>query len=122
MRTLEQTPEFADHLAGVPLREIGKRRGISHETARQTIREQGREHIVDLAGRLLVNRRTGDLEVLVIPDVSGPDFDQAVAYLIWAVNELAELGITVKLHANPIEAGIAFGLEELSASSAQEES
>ena len=55
----DRTALLEDSLAGVSLREIGKRHGISHETVRKHVQKARREEVTRMAGELLVNRRTG---------------------------------------------------------------
>jgi hypothetical protein len=112
MQTLE--PELADHLADVPLREIGKRSGISHEAARKRVQRQAREHITKVCGDLLIASKTGELPVLLIPNQPGPDLDQATAYFVWLCNELTEVGVVLGLTYKPVENGVAIAFEDLS--------
>ena len=118
----DRTALLEDSLAGVPLREIGKRHKISHETVRQHVQKAKRAEVTRMAGELLVNRRTGDIEWLVIPGFSGTlEFDAALAYFVWIVDELSDLGLTLKIHQRSEPAWIVLGLEDVSGQVPQEE-
>lgn len=109
------------HFAGTSLREFAEERGCSPETVGKEIRAAKRAHITQMAGELLLARRTGELVVLVVPGHSGPDFDVAIGYLTMVVHEIEDLGIKLKIHVTNTEAGVAYGLQEELSASAQEE-
>jgi hypothetical protein len=114
LETLEQSPELAEHLAGLSNREIGDARGLSHERARQIVRAQGREIVMRIAGELLVARREGTvLPVATIPDVSGAGFSLGLRWVDWLVGELAALAVfACRVHIEPVPGGYAVGLTE----------
>lgn len=102
---------LTERIAGDTLRTIGDRHGLSVEGVRVVAGRAARRHLDDLQARLAANALTGDVEALLIPDHSGPDFDQAIAYLRWVTHELAGRGVELRVHYRPAESGVAFGLE-----------
>ena len=98
---------------GDTLREIGDRHGLSHERARQIIVLEGRKEIDRLELELLANRKTGDVELYLIPEHAGPDFDLAVDYFQWTVRELAERGVKTHISYRPVYNGVAWGIEDV---------
>ena len=90
-----------ERLRGETFREIGERHGISTMRAHTVYGNAARRHLDDLELRLLANTKTDELEVLLIPDRSGPAFDAAIDYLRWVTHELAERGVTLKVHPRP---------------------
>ncbi len=114
MHTLQESPELADHLAGVPLREIGENTGVSHEQVRRIIQAQGREIVTRIAGQLLLARREGRvLPVATIPDTRGQGFHLGLRWIDWLVGELADLTLSCRVHIEPIVGGYEVGLSEL---------
>jgi hypothetical protein len=111
--TLEHAPELGESLAGVPLREIGDRLGVSHEQARRIIRAQGREIAVRISGELMVARREGKVvPVATIPDLSGPGFSLGLRWVDWLVGELASLRFPTRVHITPTDDGYVVALTE----------
>jgi hypothetical protein len=104
---------LSERVGGAPLREIGDRHDLSAEGVRVVVAREGRRQIDDLELRLMVNRKTGDLEAFLIPDHGGPDFDIAIAYFQWAMRELAERGVQVRIHYRPVPEGVVFGVEDV---------
>jgi hypothetical protein len=101
-----------ERISGATFRRIGERYGISAMRAHTVYGRAARQHLDDLELRLLANTRTDELEVLLIPDQSGPAFD----YLRWVTHELAERGVQLKVHYRPAMNGVAFGLEDVTRS------
>ena len=106
-----------ERIGGDTFRQIGERHGISTMRAHTVFHRSARQHLDDLELRLLANTKTDDLEVLLIPDHSGPGFDAAIDYLRWVTHELAERGVQLKVHYRPAMNGVAFGLEDVTRSS-----
>ena len=104
---------LTEHINGDSFREIGARYGISAMRAHTVFTSSARRHVDDLELRLLANTKTDDLEVLLIPSHSGPDFDAAIDYLHWVTHELADRGVQLKVHYRPAMNGCAFGLEDV---------
>jgi hypothetical protein len=104
---------FQERIAGDTFRQIGQRHGISTMRAHTVFGRSARRHLDDLELRLLANIKTDDLEVLLIPSHSGPEFDAAIDYLRWVTHELAERGVQLKVHYRPAMNGCAFGLEDV---------
>lgn len=102
-----------DRISGSTLRDVGERRAMTAEGARLAIAREGRKQIDRLELALLANRKTGDVELFVIPDHAGPDFDLALAYLRWATGELTKRGIKVQVHYRPTYNGVVIGLEDV---------
>jgi len=102
-----------ERISGDTFREIAERHGISTMRAHTVYGRAAREHIDDLLRRLLANAASAadDLEVLLVPHHSGPEFDAAIDYLRWVTSELAERGVQLKIHPRPAMNGVAFGLE-----------
>jgi hypothetical protein len=94
-------------------REIGERHGLSHEAVRLIVVREGRNQIDDLELRLLANRKTGDVELYLIPDHGGPEFDLAIDYFQWCLRQLAERGVETQIHYRPVPNGVAFGIEDV---------
>ena len=101
-----------EHAAGASLRQIGAKHNVSHETARVLVQRAAREHLVEVSGRLLLARRSGEYLPIEVPG-SGPGLRQGLLYLAWLIAELKELGISVKAHCWEVEHGLVVGLEEL---------
>jgi hypothetical protein len=113
VNTLEDAPELTEHLAGDSHREIGERRGVSHEQARRIVLAQGREIVSRVGGELLLARREGKvLPVATIPDVSGPGFHLGLRWVDWLVGELADLTFRCRVHVEPVPGGFSVGLTE----------
>ncbi len=102
-----------ERIRGDTLREIGERHDLTPEGARLVVAREGRRHIDDLELRLMVNRKTGDVEAFLIPDHSGPDFDLAIAYFRWAMNELGTRNVDVRIHYRPVPEGVVFAVEDV---------
>jgi len=102
---------LSERIAGATLRDIGDRHGLSHEGVRLVADRAARRHLDDLQRRLAANVGTDDLEVLLIPGHSGPDFDEAIAYVQWVTRALADRDIDLKVHYRATHSGVAFGLE-----------
>lgn len=102
-----------DRVRGDTFESIAQRNGVRHQTAQQVIVREARRHIDALELRLLANRQTGDLEAFLIPDLGGPDFDLAIAYLQWCLRALADRGVRTKVHYRPTDGGVVFGVEDV---------
>jgi glyoxylase-like metal-dependent hydrolase (beta-lactamase superfamily II) len=102
---------LAERIRGDTLKEIGLSHGLSIEGVRVVLAREGRRQIDDLERRLRANVETGELDTLLIPGHGGPDFDLALAYMRWALRELHDRGIAVRVHYRNIQAGVIFGLE-----------
>jgi hypothetical protein len=102
---------LTERIAGGTLRDIGARHGLSHEGVRVVADRAARRHLDDLQARLAANIATDNLEVLLIPGHSGPDFDEAIAYVQWVTRELAGRGVKLRVHYRPADSGVAFGLQ-----------
>ena len=113
MNDERDTAVLTERIAGAKLRDIGARHGLSHEGVRVVADRTGRRHLDDLQRRLAANVGTDDLEVLLVPDHSGPAFDAAIAYVGWVTHALAERGVELKVTYRPAESGVAFGLEDV---------
>jgi hypothetical protein len=102
-----------ERVSGDTFRQIGERHGISTMRAHTVYGNAARRHLDDLQRRLLANAASAadDLEVLLVPHHSGPDFDAAIDYLRWVTSELAERGVNLKIHPRSAMNGVAFGLE-----------
>ena len=100
-------------IGGDTFRQIGERHGISAMRAHTVYQRSARQHLDDLELRLLANTKTDDLEVLLLPDHSGPEFNAALDYLRWVVASLAERNVQVKVHYRVAMNGCAFGLEDV---------
>jgi len=119
MNAVRDESILRERVSGDTFREIGERHGISTMRAHTVYGRAARQHLDDLQRRLLANAQsaTDDLEVLLIPHHSGPEFDAAIDYLRWVAAELAERGVKLKIHPRPAMNGIAFGLEDVTRSS-----
>jgi len=106
------TAVLTERIHGDTLRTIGARHSLTPEGVRVVFKRAAQRHLDDLQRRLAANVGTDNLEVLLVPDHSGPEFDQAVAYLRWVTHALAERGVELKVHYRPADTGVAFGLEE----------
>ena len=104
---------LAERLGGDTLKEIAERHDLSIEGARVVIFREARKQIDALELRLLANRKTGDVELFLIPDHGGPDFDLAIEYFQWCLRELAARDVDVKVHYRPVENGVCFGVEDV---------
>jgi hypothetical protein len=104
---------LAERARGDSLRQIAERHDLSPEGVRLIVVREGRKTIDALEMRLLLNRKTGDVEVYLIPGHGGPEFDLAVDFFQWTLRQLAERGVETKVHYRPVENGVAFGLEDV---------
>jgi hypothetical protein len=102
-----------ERLRGDTLRTIGDRHDLTPEGVRLVVAREGRRRIDELEMRLMVGRRTGEVEAFVIPDHGGPDFDVALGYFHWAMRELAKRGVKVRVHYRPAHNGVVFGVEDV---------
>ena len=102
---------LSERIAGDTLRTIADRHGLSHEGVRFVADRAARCQLDDLERRLRANVGTDDLEVLLVPDHGGPEFDQAIAYVQWVTRALAQRGVELKVHYQATYNGVAFGLE-----------
>jgi hypothetical protein len=108
------TQILAERISGDTLREIGERHGgLTPEGVRVVVAREGRKQIDELEGRLLLNRKTGDVELYVIPDHSGPEFDLAIAYFAWSLRELEKRDVQVRVHYRPVDDGVIWGIEDV---------
>ena len=107
------TQVLAERIGGDTLREIGERHELTPEGVRVVVAREGRKQIDDLELRLLANRKTGDVEMFMVPDHGGPDFDLAIEYLQWTLRQLADRGVEVRVHYRPVENGVCFGVEDV---------
>lgn len=102
-----------ERVAGSTLQAIGDRHDLTAEGVRVVFAREARKQIDDLELRLLANTKTDDLELFLIPDHGGPDFDLALAYLRWALGELAERGVKTRVHYRPTHNGVVIGVEDV---------
>jgi len=112
-QTARDTRILLDRVRGDTLAAIGKRYGMTHQNAHVVVLREGTRQINDLEMRLLANRATGDVELFLIPDHGGPDFDLAIEYVRWALRELAQRGVQTRVHYRAAENGVAFGVEDI---------
>jgi len=104
---------LAERIGGDTLKEIAERHDLSIEGVRVVVARQARRQIDDLELRLLANRKTGDVELFLIPEHGGPDFDLAIDYFQWCLRELAARDVKVRVHYRAVDAGICFGVEDI---------
>ena len=104
---------LAERARGDSLRQIGERHELSPEGVRVVVAREGRKQIDRLELALLANRKSGDVELFLIPSTTGPEFHLAVDYLQWCVRQLAERGVDVRVTYRPVEGGCAFGIEDV---------
>ncbi len=71
-----------------------------------------RDHITQIAGRVLVARKTSEIVWLLMPNQSGDDLHAGLAYFDWVLRELEELTFRCRVHAAAKPDGIALGIEE----------
>jgi hypothetical protein len=107
------TQLLTERISGSTLREIGERHGLSYEGVRVVVAKEGRKQIDRLELALLANRRTNDVELLLVPDHGGEETQLALAYLRWCLSELEKRGVEVRVHYRQVENGVAFGLEDV---------
>ena len=100
------------HFAGDSLRELAEERGCSHETVAKQIREAKREHITQIAGQVLVARKTHEIVWFVLPNQCGEELHAGLAYFDWVLRELEELTFRCRVHVAAKPDGIALGIEE----------
>jgi hypothetical protein len=119
MNAVRDESILRERVSGDTFREIGERHGISTMRAHTVYSRAARQHLDDLQRRLLDNAKsdTDELEVLLVPGHSGPDFDAAITYLSWVTSALAERGVELQIHPRPAMNGVAFGLEDVTRSS-----
>lgn len=105
---------FVESLGGATVRQLGREHGFSHTVAAREVRAGARRHLEDLAGKLLVARRTGErVELLLIPKTSGAPLTMACRYIEFVTRELEELTIRTELHFDIVEAGVRVSLTEI---------
>ena len=111
--TERDTQILLDRVRGDTLAAIGERYGMTHQNVHAIVVRERTRHLNDLELRLLANRTTGDVELFLIPDHGGPDFDLAIEYMRWSLHELAQRGVRTRVHYRPTETGVAFGVEDI---------
>lgn len=110
---MEPTQLLDRHFAGDSLRELAEAEGVkSPETMRKRLVEAKREHITQLAGQVLVARRTGEIVWFVLPDQGGEELHAGLAYFDWVLRELEDLTFRCRVHVAAKPDGIALGIEE----------
>jgi hypothetical protein len=95
-----QAPMLTEHARGDSLQTIGKRHGISHETARRVILQQGQSLITDLERDLRAGRRPAISIPYGQPLRGGQD---ALVMLQWSLTELRRHGWNVRVDSCPHE-------------------
>jgi len=116
MTDLDSTRLLAEHARGDSLRTIGRRHGVSHETARQIVADRGAQLIDDLAYDLQVaegfERQGLDAEwpTYLVPFQVQEDWQHALALFDWSVAELRRRGLDVEIVTRHTVAGVAFML------------
>jgi len=104
---------LAEHARGDSLRTIGKRHGVSHETARRLVLERGSQLIADLAYDLQVAERcerqglTAEWPTYLIPFQAQADWQDALAMFDWTVKQLRARGFRVEIVSRTTPAGMA---------------
>lgn len=103
------------HFGGATLTEIAEAEGVrSPETARKRLAEAKREHVIRVAGELLLARRSGEVLWFVLPAMSGDEGLQAgLRYFAWVVSELEDLAVRCWVRVKDLPDGsFALGIEE----------
>jgi hypothetical protein len=104
---------WTQRMSGDSLAAIGHRFGLSAEGVRLIVDRYGTKQVDDLELRLMANRGSDDLEVFVIPDHQGENFNAAITHFQWCVTQLAKRGITTRIHYRPVHNGVCIGLEDV---------
>jgi len=99
------------HLGGEPYKSIGEQHRITGEAARLAALREGRRAIDKVELDLLAATKTDELPTFLLPSRSGPEFDLALAYVRWVVNELEQRKVTVTVHYRVFDHGAAVFLE-----------
>ena len=116
---LTETPEarreriFSARMAGATVTALAEQEGVTAQTISLLVIRHGRRVIDDLELRLLANRKTRELELFMVPDHGGPDFDRAVSYFQWCVRQLTDRGVDVRVYYRPAANGVVFGVEDV---------
>ena len=97
-----------EHIGGDDAEAIGRHYGLTGSAVRAIVVRHGRRVIDDLELRLLANRTTDDVELFLIPEHGGADFDLAIEWFRWCIAQLAERGVRTRVHYRPAESGVAF--------------
>lgn len=106
------------HFAGASLRELAEVEGVSSpETMRQRLVTAKREHITQIAGQVLVARKTGEIVWFVLPDQGSEALHAGLAYFDWVLRELESLTFNCRVHVAAKPDGIALGITEYVAES-----
>jgi hypothetical protein len=110
---MESTELLDRHFAGATLRELADLDDVkSPETMRKRLVDARREHITQIAGQVLVARRTGEVVWFALPDQGGDALHAGLAHFDWVLRELEELTFRCRVHVAAKTDGIALGIEE----------
>jgi hypothetical protein len=103
---------FRERLLGADLRDIAKRHDLSPEGVRIVVAREGRRQVDEIHLALVASHATGELPAIAIPDHGGEDFDLAMEWVRWIVDQLSRVGMRVKVHYRPVFNGIVVALED----------
>lgn len=110
---MEATQLLDRHFAGASLRELAELEGFSSpETMRQRLVRAKREHLTEIAGQVLVARKTHEIVWFVLPNQGGEELHAGFAYFDWVLRELEALTFRCRVHVAAKPDGIALGIEE----------
>lgn len=112
-KTERNAAMFADRRAGLTFREIAAKHGVATERVFKVVNREARRYLDELEMRLLANTKTDDIELFVVPNHAGDDFDAAIDFFQWTVSQLAERGVELRIHYRAVENGVAFGVEDV---------
>lgn len=111
---LLEDPILARHFGGATLTEIAEAEGVrSPETARKRLAEAQRAHLLDVAGELLLARRTHEVLWFLVPTADPDDLSAGLAYFSWIVRQLGDHAVRCRIHAVEKPDGLALGIEEV---------
>jgi hypothetical protein len=99
-----------ERIQGDTLSALAKRHRMSIEGVRGVLIREGGQQIDDFERRLRANVGTDQVEAFLIPWHSSEDVLAAVAYLKWALAQLADRGIETRISYQVTDAGAAFGV------------
>lgn len=108
-------PLLTAHAEGLGLRAIGRQNGVSHETARKRIVEEGSQLIRDLSRDLLLAEAAEyqGLEPVVWPGIEIPfqkDWVASIDLFSWCCRKLTGRGFDLAIQTRQTTAGIVFVL------------
>lgn len=110
---MEDTQLLQRHFDGRTLSELAVVEGVnSPETIRQRLLKSKRAHITQIAGRLMLARRDGEILWLAIPGNSSADLHAGLVYVDWLLRELEDVTFRCRVHFASKPDGVAIGLEE----------